>query len=83
MTAREVIATTLVPIAPDPRAEAAAILAALREAGLVVVPVEPSEEVIWEMAEALLGPGMRVTCDTLRRVHRAMLAAAEKEARDA
>jgi hypothetical protein len=61
---------------------AAAILAALREAGYGVVPAEPSEAA-WKTAEALLGPGMRVTCDTQRRVHRVMLAASENDDRDA
>jgi hypothetical protein len=66
----------------SPFETALAILAALREAGYGVVPAEPSEAA-WKTAEALLCPGMRVTCDTRLRVHRAMLAAAEKDDRDA
>jgi hypothetical protein len=63
----------------SPIETALAILAALREAGYGAVPAEPNEAA-WKTAEALLGPGMRVTCDTPRRVHRVMLAA---DARDA
>jgi hypothetical protein len=66
----------------SPIETALAILAALREAGYGVVPAEPNEAA-WKTAEALLCPGMRVTCDTRLRVHRAMLAAAEKDDRDA
>jgi hypothetical protein len=85
MTAREVIARMLVPIAPDPRAEADGILAALREAGLAVVPDAENMTREQELAGIRIALASDIIGENgwpryIRRLYRAMLAAAEKEA---